>query len=76
MKAGSPGIGANGDRGGGINGDNFFDNRYPKTAAGYTFMCSKAASCTQGGVAFVWKEDNLNFNVELVLFNDPNTLTF
>jgi hypothetical protein len=29
----------------------FFDNRYPKMAVGYNIMCSKAASCTQGGVA-------------------------
>jgi hypothetical protein len=54
----------------------FVDDRYPKTAAGYTIMCSKAASCAQGGVALMWKENNLKFEVELVLFHGPNTLTF
>jgi hypothetical protein len=42
-----------------------------KTAAGYTIMCSKAVSCTQGGVALVWKENNLRFEVKLVLFHGP-----
>jgi hypothetical protein len=31
----------------------FVDNWYPKMAAGYTVMCSKIASCAQGGVAFI-----------------------
>ncbi len=26
------------------------DDRHPKAASGYTIMCSKAASCNQGGV--------------------------
>jgi hypothetical protein len=52
------------------------DNRYPKTAAGYTIMCSKAASCAQGRVVLVWKEDDLKFKVELVLIHGLNTLTF
>jgi hypothetical protein len=39
-------------------------------------MCSKAASCAQGGVAFLWKENDLRFEVESVLFHGPNTLTF
>ncbi len=50
---------------------------YPKSAAGYTIMCSKMASCTQGGVALMWKEDHLKFEVKLVLFNNGlNVLTF
>ncbi len=53
------------------------NNWYPKSAAGYTIMCSKVATCTQGGVALVWKEDDLKFEVKLVPFNHgPNTLTF
>jgi hypothetical protein len=53
------------------------NNQYPKSAMGYTIMCSKVASCTQGGVAHVWKEDNLKFEVKLVLFNHSlNTFTF
>jgi hypothetical protein len=53
------------------------NNRYPKSAAGYTIMCSKMVSCAQGGVVLVWKEDNLKFEVKLVLFNHGlNTLTF
>jgi hypothetical protein len=31
----------------------FIDNWYPNMAVGYTIMCSKAASCTQGGVALM-----------------------
>ncbi len=54
----------------------FVDDRYPKTATGYTIMSSKAASCSQGGVALAWREDNLKFEVESVLFHGPNTLTF
>ncbi len=29
-----------------------------------------------GGVALLWKENNLRFEVKLVLFHGPNTLTF
>jgi hypothetical protein len=54
----------------------FVDDRYPKTAAGYTIMSLKATSCSQGGVALAWREDNLKFEVELVLFHGPNMLTF
>ncbi len=54
----------------------FVDNRYLNMAAGYTIMCSKARSCTQGGVALVWKKNNLRFEVKLVLFHGPNTLMF
>ncbi len=53
------------------------NDQYPKAAAGYTIMCSKAASCTKGRVALMWKENNPKFEVELVLFNNcPNVLTF
>ncbi len=54
----------------------FVNDQYPKTVAGYTIMSSKVASCSQGGVALVWREDNLKFEVELVLFHGPNMLTF
>jgi hypothetical protein len=54
----------------------FVDDRYPKTATGYTIMCSKAVSCTHGGVALMWKENNLRFKVKLVLFHGQYTLTF
>jgi hypothetical protein len=36
------------------------DDRHPKTASGYTIMCSKAVSGHQGGVALVWKENDPN----------------
>jgi hypothetical protein len=53
------------------------DNKHPKTASGYTIMCSKAVSGHQGGVALMWKEDNPKFEVESVLFNNgPNIVTF
>jgi exonuclease III len=53
------------------------DDRHPKTASGYTIMCSKAVSGHQGGVALVWKEDDPKFEVESVLFNNgPNIVTF
>jgi hypothetical protein len=39
-------------------------------------MSLKVASCSQGGVALAWREDNLKFEVKLVLFHGPNTLTF
>ena len=53
------------------------DSRHPKTAAGYSIMCSKAVSGHQGGVALVWKEDDPKFEVESVLFNNgPNIVTF
>jgi hypothetical protein len=45
-------------------------------ATGYTIMCSKAASCAQGGVALAWRENNLRFKVKLVLFHGLNTLIF
>jgi hypothetical protein len=45
-------------------------------AAGYTIMSSKATSCAQGGVALAWRENNLRFKVESVLFHSLNTLTF
>ncbi len=54
----------------------FINNQYPNTAVGYTIMCSKVASCAQGGAALVWKEKVLRFEVKLVLFHGPNTLTF
>ncbi len=54
----------------------FVDDGYPKTAAGYTIMSSKVASCSQGGVALAWREDNLKFKVKSVLFHSSNTLTF
>jgi hypothetical protein len=40
------------------------DDRHPKTASGYTIMCSKAVSGHQGGVALVWKENDPKFEVE------------
>jgi hypothetical protein len=43
---------------------------------GYTIMWSKAASCAQGGVLLVWKENVLRFKVMSVLFHSLNTLTF
>jgi hypothetical protein len=53
------------------------DDRHPKTASGYTIMCSKAVSRHQGGVALMWKENDPKFEVELVLFNNgPNIVTF
>ncbi len=53
------------------------NDRHPKTASGYTIMCSKAVSGHQGGVALVWKEDDPKFEVESVLFNNsPNIVTF
>ena len=53
------------------------DDRHPKTASGYTIMCSKAVSGHQGGVALVWKENDPKFEVESVLFNNgPNIVTF
>jgi len=56
------------------------DNRHPKTASGYSIMCSKAVSGHQGGVALMWKEDDPMFEVESVLFNNgpniANTTTF
>ncbi len=54
----------------------FVDDWYPKMAVGYTIMSSKVASCSQGGVALTWRENDLKFEVELVLFHGPNTLTF
>ena len=53
------------------------DNSHPKTASGYSIMCSKAKSGHQGGVALMWKENNPKFEVESVLFNNrPNIVTF
>jgi hypothetical protein len=54
----------------------FVNGWYPKIAAGYNIMCSKAASCAQGGLALTWRENNLRFKVELVLFHGPNMPTF
>ena len=52
-------------------------DRYPKTASGYSIMCSKAVSRHQGGVTLMWKEDDPKFEVESVLFNNgPNIETF
>ena len=49
------------------------DDRHPKTASGYTIMCSKAVSGHQGGVTLVWKEDDPQFTVESVLFTMART---
>jgi hypothetical protein len=54
----------------------FVDNWHPNMATGYTIMCSKAASCAQGGGALAWKENNPRFEVKLVLFHGPNNLTY
>jgi hypothetical protein len=54
----------------------FVDDWYPKTAVGYMIMSLKAASCSQGGVALTWREDNLKLEVKLVLFHSLNMLTF
>ena len=52
------------------------DDRYPKSASGYTIMCSKAVSGHQRGVALMWKENDLKFEVESALFNNgPNIVT-
>jgi hypothetical protein len=53
------------------------DNRHPKTASGYSIMCSKAVSGHQGGVTLMWKDDDPKVEVESVLFyNGPNIVTF
>jgi hypothetical protein len=54
----------------------FVDDWYPKMAAGYTIMSCKAASCAQGDVALAWRENDLRFEVKLVLFHSPNMLSF
>jgi hypothetical protein len=54
----------------------FVNDWYPKMAAGYMIMSSKVASCSQGGVALAWRDNNLKFEVESVLFHGPNMLTF
>ncbi len=54
----------------------FVSNQHPKMAAEYTIMSSKVASCTKGGVALAWRENDLSFEVESVMFYGPNTLTF
>jgi hypothetical protein len=54
----------------------FVNDRYPKMAVGYTIMSLKATSCSQGGVALGWREEDLKFEVKLVLFQGPNMLTF
>ncbi len=53
------------------------NNRYPKSASGYTIMCSKAVSGHLGGVTLLWRENDPKFEVESVLFNNgPNIVTF
>jgi hypothetical protein len=53
------------------------NDRHPKSAAGYSIMCSKAVSGHQGGVSLMWKENDPKFEVESVLFNNgPNIVTF
>jgi hypothetical protein len=41
----------------------FVDSRYPKMAAGFTIMSSKAACCAQGCVTLAWRKNNLRFEV-------------
>ena len=53
------------------------DDRHPKTASGYSIMCSKAVSGHQGGIALMWKENDPKFEVKSVLFNNgPNIVAF
>ena len=53
------------------------DDRHPKTASGYSIMCSKAERGHKGGVALMWKENDPKFEVKSVLFNNgPNIVTF
>jgi hypothetical protein len=42
----------------------------------YTIMSSKAAVSALGGVPLVWRQNNPSFEVELVRFYSPNTLTY
>ena len=56
---------------------NLVNDRHPKTASGYSIMCSKAVSGHQGGAALMWKENDPKFEVKSVLFNNgPNVVTF
>jgi len=50
------------------------DDRHPKTASGYSIMCSKALIGHQGGAALMWKENDPKFEVESVLFNNGRIL--
>jgi hypothetical protein len=53
------------------------NNLHPKTTSGYSIMFLKAVSGYQGGVALMWNENDPEFEVELVLFNNGlNIVTF
>jgi hypothetical protein len=76
LKQAAPGLAQMGIGVAGLTETKFVNDWYPNTAVGYTIMSSKVASCSQGGVALAWRENDLKFKVKLVLFHGPYMLTF
>jgi len=52
------------------------NDRYTRLASSYKILASKAASHNQGGIALLWKENYLGFEVESAKLLLPNLLTF
>ncbi len=52
------------------------DNCYTCLALGFKILASKETSHNQGGIALLWKENHLGYEVESARIATPNLLTF
>jgi hypothetical protein len=52
------------------------EDRYTRLASGFKILSSKAMSHNQGGIALLWKENHLGYEVELARIATLNLLTF
>ena len=52
------------------------DDRYTRLASGFKILASKTTSHNQGGIALLWKESHLGYEVESARIATPNLLTF
>jgi hypothetical protein len=52
------------------------DDRYTRLASGFKILASKTTSHNQGGIALLWKESHLGYEVELARIATSNLPTF
>ncbi len=52
------------------------DNCHPHLALGYKILVAKATSHDQGGIALLWKENHLGYEVKSACVVTPSLLTF
>jgi hypothetical protein len=52
------------------------DDYHPCPTSGYMILASKATSHNQGGIALLWKENHLGYEVDWACIVMPSLLTF